>query len=263
MQSTLRRIIGVLAILASSATAMAVSFTGSYSENFDSMGTAGTAPPTGWTVKTGDGGSNTTWSTSIPASGTLSVATMINAATPLTVVTSPTIANHRGYNAALDRGHTSDRVLSTSPTGVTGAGLELLLTNNTGTTISSLNLSYDIVRFTVVGTANELPGYQLFYSLDGSTWNNVPALNPTLSGPGGVIVPNTAGITSVLNASIALVSGWANNTNLLMRWVDDNAVQTSPDQIIGLNNVAVAVPEPASLGMLVAGSLCLLKRRRM
>ena len=40
----------------------------------------------------------------------------------------------------------------------------------------------------------------------------------------------------------------------LLRWVDDNAAQSSPDQIIGLNNVSVtAVPEPGSLAMLLAG----------
>jgi hypothetical protein len=44
----------------------------------------------------------------------------------------------------------------------------------------------------------------------------------------------------------------ANNANLELRWVDDDAAQTSPDQMIGLNNVSITpVPLPASLPLLV------------
>jgi MYXO-CTERM domain-containing protein len=252
--------------LALGASAHAAIFIGNgYSENFDSMGTAGTTPPSGWTVRTGNSGtSNATWTnaTGIPASGANSVATMIAAATPLTAITTPAAQNNNGFNAAASASTLSDRVLATSPTTVSGGALELLLTNSTIVDFTSLSLSYDIVRYNVASTANELPGYWLFYSLDaGTTWTNVPALNPTLAGPTGVIVPNTVGVTSVMNATVTFSTPLLAGANVLFRWVDDNATQTSPDQIIGLNNVSVT-PTPGAASLLALGSLVSLRRRR-
>jgi hypothetical protein len=51
----------------------------------------------------------------------------------------------------------------------------------------------------------------------------------------------------------------------IARWVDDNAVETSPDQIIGLNNVAITpVPLPAGAPMLLSalGGLGFWARRK-
>jgi hypothetical protein len=229
------------------ASAQAASLTSSgYSENFDSMGTSGTLAPNGWRVLVGPSGtSNITWTSSISDSG---VAAMINAPGALVANNAPTATNNNGYNAA-NGSATSDRLIATSPTTVSGAALELTLTNNTGYSFSELLVSYDTRRFRVASVVNELPGYQLFYSLNNSTWANVSALNPTIS-----TVPNTIGITSVTNANVNLGASVAVGQNLYLRWVDDNADQTSPDQIIGLNNVSItAVPEPESFAMLLAG----------
>ncbi len=236
------------AVLATTgAMAQAVSLTGAgYSENFDSMGASGTAAPSGWSVLTGAAGtSNTTWATSIAASG---VATMVASSGVLTVNNAPTATNNNGYNAA--NGATlSDRILATSPTTTAGGALALTLTNNTGSSFSDLLVSYDTRGFTAASTANELPGYELFFSLNNTTWTNVVALNPTI-----VTVPNTVGVSSVTNATVNLSASVANGSNVYLRWVDDNALQTSPDQIIGLNNVNIApVPEPEQYAMLVAG----------
>ncbi len=109
-----------------------------------------------------------------------------------------------------------------------------------------------------------MPGYWLFYSLDnGSTWTNVSSLNPTRSGPGGVIVPNSIGVTNVPATTITLGSAWANGANLRLRWFDDNAQSPSPDQLLGLDNVAInTVPEPATTGMLAVGTSLLIRMRR-
>ena len=211
-----------------------------FTETFDSMGTAGTAPPTGWKhLSFNMTTSNTTWTnaTGIPASGTNSVASIAvsTASTALTAITTPSANNANGYNAAASAGTTGDRVLATAPTNVTGSGIQLAMTNGTSSTITSLAVAFDTVRFTSVATANELPGYWLFISTDGTTWTNVTP-NPTIT-----TVPNTVGTTN----SALTISGLsiAPSGAFYLRWLDDNAQETSPDQIIGLNNVSVNVAD--------------------
>jgi hypothetical protein len=203
-------------------------------------------------------GSNTTWTntTGIPGNGTNSVASMVAGNSTLlgpetTAASLSGLKNtNTAYNVSASIANPStsstDVALATSPTVDAGMALQLTIANNTGSALSNFNISYDIDRFTAVATANELPGYQLFYSTDGSTWTNVSALNPTLAN-----VPNTVGVTNV-SGSVSLSSAVANNANLELRWVDDDAAQTSPDQMIGLNNVSITpVPLPASLPLLV------------
>lgn len=226
--------------------------TSGYSESFDSMGTSGTATPTGWAVYTGNSGtSNSTWTSEITANGSNSVASMVATSSGLTATTTPSGTKANGFNAALSSASTSDRVLATSPTSIAGTALQLTLSNDTGSFVSGLTLSYDIVRYTTVSSTEELPGYWLFYSLDGTTWTNVSSLNSTLA-----TVPNSTG-TSTVSGTISFASAVAAGTTIYLRWVDDNGQPTSPDQILGLNNVSVsaisAVPEPQSAGLLLAG----------
>ncbi len=233
----------LLAAFAVSSASAQVSYTGGvYNENFNSMGT-GTACPPGWSIKNGNAGNAGnagTWTDSIPISGTGTggLASMVATTGSLTYNNAPSATNVNGYNA--QGASASDRVLATSPTGVSGVAIQLQLTNNSGAAVSALQAGYEIRRYLAVATANELPGYWLFYSLDnGTTWTNVSALNPTLGGA-GVQVPNTVGVTTVPFSIITLASAWAAGSALLLRWVDDNAVATSPDQIVGLDNVSIA-----------------------
>lgn len=251
----------LLLLALAAAPAQAVNLTaGGYAQNFDSLGAAGTTPPTGWSVLTGNAGtSNSTWTTTIAGNGSNSVATMVAASGALSAVTTPSGTNNNGFNAALSAAATANRVLATSPTTVSGAALQLVLTNTTGQSFSQLLVGFDTVRYTAASTANELPGYWLFYSLDGSSWTNVQALNPTL-----VTVPNSVGVSSVSSQLVTLSAPVVEGESLWLRWVDDNARQTSPDQILGLNNVSIAaVPEPTTVGLLAAGlALGALVRRR-
>ena len=232
----------LLAAFCAPGTAYAVNFSGTYSETFNSMGTTGTTPPAGWSVKTGNSGSNsTTWAAAITGTGTNSVASMVATAGSLTATAAPSTTSNNGFNA--QGSSSSDRVLATSPTSISGAALELAITNATGATITALQVGYDIRRYTAPATANELPGYWLFYSLDnGATWTNVSTLNPFISGTNGVVVPNSVGVTTVPGTSFILSASWEVNQTLLLRWVDDNAAQSSPDQIIGLDNVIILTP---------------------
>jgi MYXO-CTERM domain-containing protein len=223
-----------------------------YAESFDAMGTAGTAPPTGWAVYTGNSGtSNSTWTSAITANGSNSVASMVATTGALTATSAPTTTANNGFNAARQPGATADRVLATSPTTVSGGALQLALVNTTGHAFDQLLLGYDTVRFTAVSSANELPGYQMFSSLDGSSWTHLAALDPSLA-----TVPNTVGVSTVGATRVSLGGTVAQGATLYLRWVDDNARQTSPDQIIGLNNVTVsAMPEPGQAALWLAGLL--------
>lgn len=216
------------------------SIVSSITETFDSMGTTGTTPPNGWSMKYINSGSNSTWTDSIAiiANGTNGVSTAINTAGALTANNAPTANSNNGYNA---QGATaSDRVIATAPTSIAGMAIQVQLRNASGAAVTSITVGYDIRRYLAVATANELPGYWLFYSLDnGTSWTNASVLNPTVAGPAGVVVPNTVGVTTVPPTTIALSSVWANGADLLLRWVDDNAVATSPDQIVGLDNVTI------------------------
>lgn len=208
-----------------------------YTQNFDSMGTSGTTPPTGWRHFVATFGSNTTWGSSISASGSNSVATMAvtTAGTTLSATTTPSSNTANGYNAAASAGNTSDRVLATAPTSIAGAFVQLQLRNDSGADLvggSILTVAFDTIRYTAVSSANELPGYWLFISLDGSTWTNVTP-NPTIT-----TVPNSTGTTTT-SLNYTLTGAWASASSIYLRWVDDNANQTSPDQIIGLNNVSI------------------------
>ncbi len=81
------------------------------------------------------------------------------------------------------------------------------------------------------------PCYWLFYSLDnGTTWINIASLNPTLT-----TVPNTVGVSAMVEPNLSLASSWNNGATLRLRWINDNAVETSPDQINGIDNVAIAI----------------------
>ncbi len=210
-----------------------VSFTGAdYTQNFDSMGSSGTTAPAGWSFYGQLGGGNSTWSdvTGIPAlavsggtAGTLTASTTFTSS-----------SDSAGWNYALPAS-TTDRALGTAPTTGQGVVLQLALTNNTGSPISSIRIGYDIRRFTAA--TNQLPGYWLFYSNDnGTTWTNASTLNPTTT-----TVPNTVGVTTVPVTLIALSTPWTNGSQLRLRWVDDNASETSPDQIYGLDNVTFGI----------------------
>lgn len=214
-------------------------FAGSYSENFNSLPATNSAPPAAWTFFGVFGGSNGTWSTSILAAEV--VGGTANG-TLIATTTFTTSSDTQGFNFA-DPATPTDRALGTSPTSGRGNALQLELTNTGTEPVTKVSVAYDIRRFSAPAQ-NELPGYWLFYSQDdGATWTNVSALNPTATGPTGVIIPTTVGVTNVPATEIALASTWHLGSTLRFRWMDDNAVSFSPDQIVALDNVAILATE--------------------
>ncbi len=247
-------------VTTSSAVAITVtpvgSFTNTYSQNFSSMGTAGTTPPAAWTVWNGPGTSNTLWTAATgiiggPSSTAGSIGLMTLSSASLTASNAPTANANNGYNAGAP-GDSANRMLGSAPTSLGGMAFQVELTNISAAAISNLNISYDIQRFTAPTNVNDLPGYWLFYSVDsGATWSNVSTLNPVVSG-GTINVPNTVGVTNVPPTVVNLASPWTVGGTLRLRWVDDNAQASSPDQIFGLDNVSITLPQPAPTVALTA-----------
>ena len=267
-----------------------------YTQNFSSMGT-GTTAPTGWSAVS-EAGSHFTFMPTVAGETTSGTPVDPNftagalSTSPIEVLT-PTQGSGTGKgvdgvnyvnSAANITAGEGTRSFGTDPSGNAATILELSLTNNTGSDLTALNLSYDIDRFTTVSDTNsapsgflnssveELPGYQLFYNLtpsNAATWVNVSSLNPTINmgTTGAVQVPNTVGITAIPSTTILLGGTVANGSTFALAWLDDNGYAPSPDQEIALNNISVqAAPEPSSIALgLTAACLAgvLLRRRRL
>jgi hypothetical protein len=245
----IRDTIAVAIILASLSSTASAEF---YSQNFDSMGTAGTTPPAGWSVWILPGSSS---SLTIPTSAEVAAATL-GTTVPL-VVWNQTQAPVEWDTQAGNEGATAtdpNRLLGTSPTTSRGTILQFSLDNTSGSALGGVTLSYD-VRTTAAGTlkegspansTDELPGYS-FYYLDGSTWLHVPSLDLASDGSASAFIPFSTPV--------------ANGGTMLFRWFDDNAQAFSPDTMYAIDNVVV-IPEPSALSLLTLGALALISRRR-
>jgi hypothetical protein len=280
-----------------SAMAQSASLTGSgYTQNFSSMGT-GTTVSVGWSGVS-EAGTHYTFAPNVTneyndsmpfvnenfTAGALTAST-VEALTPTQASSTgkgTDIVNWANSAADIAAGEGTES-LGTDPSGNAGTILELSLTNNTGVAITSLQLSYDVDRFTTIsdtqgnpaGFANssveEFPGYHLFYNLtpsNNSTWVEVSSLDPTVNmgTTGAVTDPNTVGITVVPSTFVSLGGSVANGSTFALAWFDDNASAPSPDQEIGLNEIDIqGTPEPrsAALGFLaMCGMLGLVLHRR-
>jgi hypothetical protein len=225
-----------------------------YSQNFDSMGLTGTAAPAGWSMWLIDGDSG---SLVVPTSAEMALA--IATPFPLAVwnQTSPVTS---WADQAANMGSTAtdaNRLLGTDPSGTRGSVLQLSLFNDSGVSISSINVSYQMKCMALgtpldSATSEELPGYS-FYFLDGSTWTHLGSLD--LSNDSLNSVGNALG---VLNFTTPVAAG----DTMLFRWFDDNGATFSPDFAFAIDNVVVAVPEPSALSLLAVGVLAIIARRR-
>jgi hypothetical protein len=277
-------------------TTASISSTIGYTQNFNSMGTSATSIPTtigewtAWSITTG-ADANTQWETSIPASQ-VGGGTQITGVTSMTdtSIVNGTKSNTSVYNMADATVGSSNRALSTSPTGDDGIALQLSLTNTGTTSLTTLNISYNIKKYSdgvlqgpTSGLPNneELPGYQLFYSVNGGAYTNVAAFNPVASNVANpnsqpvipVGTPAASGSNPLIDYTVTNVTGEitlsqavAANQTLTFRWVDDNAVNLSPDQQLGLDDVSIAAvtptPIPAAAWLLGSGLMGLFGLRR-
>lgn len=136
------------------------------------------------------------------------------------------------------------------------------LTNNTGGTLTSFDLSY--TAFVARGGSTPGTPLTLAYKLGGlftdSGYTDLAGGSTTLNSGGGIgngTAGNPAGDVQNLSASDVPFS-WENGQTLWLRWTAGTAGNDS----IGIDSISfAAVPEPSSAATLL-GSLCLLMLRR-
>jgi hypothetical protein len=150
------------------------------------------------------------------------------------------------------------------------------LTNTTGLVLDNFTLSYDGEQWRDGGNATPVAQTMTFgYSTiataitsPNADFTSVPSLDFTSpiftnTGSGAAVNGNTVGKTS-LAGSVASGLNWLPGTDLWLRW--DDISNPGNDHGLSIDNVVfnadVALPEPASLGLLSVGALGLLRRRK-
>lgn len=203
-----------------------------------------------------------------PGSGDFSTLTMAGAAGDITSLT--TLDNHIQSLAAASidlalvdaaaippgaagtglYSPTEERIL-TRPTGVQASVLMATVTNDTGSDLDGITLSYDLAKIAGAG-GEQIDGQRLYWSATGAV-NEWTALG-TFSAPGSVNVPITFSFSA--------------GETLFLLWADDNG-PLSPDDGFAIDNLSVAprfasVPEPSAavLSALCTGVMLTLRRRR-
>jgi hypothetical protein len=188
---------------------------GSSIETFDSKPGA-----TNWATASLAAGPNTT--------AALDSAVQAIAATgiPTTLAVNPT--NPPG-SFALAQWCSSGKYIQTAPTGNGAALVKMVLRNDTGASVSSLNLSYYLTIANTPGT-EQIPGHRLYYNLSGSAGSWVPI--GTLSTAGSQSIP--------LNFSAI---PWPAGSLLNLLFVDHNSTN-NPDGLLQIDNVAITSVVP-------------------
>ncbi len=231
----------------SRAEAQVVSYTGGlYSQNFDSMGAAGTVTPLGWHVGSGLGGA-------VPGT---------------TVVAddgSNTVAGN--YNYGVAGVHLSDeRALGSKNDSGTQLDTEVHFVNNTGFSITQFTVNYtgEQWRDGGSGVPNTL---RLQVSLNGVSWINLGAafnftspINnaglPTLL-DGNAVANQVTGIGGTFTLSTAIANGAA----FYLRFADKD--DSGKDAGISVDDFKfTAVPEPSGYMLLGIGLLLCSQRFR-
>ncbi len=236
----------------------AVNFNGTaYTQNFDTLGT---------------GSVNWTNNSTLPGwyahqSATNNAPATLNA--PLATGTGTGSGSKGNW---FNFGNGTDRALGGSPATATGAiTYGVALTNTTGATITSFELSFDWERwFNADISVNQTPTFA--YSTDATaltagTYVDVPSASVTYTRPDPVLPEVWFSSPDVASRSITVTGiNWAPGSQLWLRWQDVN--EGGGDHGVGIDNVVfttTAIPEPSSYAILLAGvtaGAVTLRRRR-
>lgn len=117
---------------------------------------------------------------------------------------------------AISRWHSTLHFLQTPPTTVRYNVLMATLVNDSGANHSTLVINYTLGANDMAGTTRVedfIPGHAVYYSLDGTTWARITALN-SAAPPGDIGAKSTP---------VALSSPWLAGSTMYVLWLDDNS----------------------------------------
>lgn len=173
----------------------------------------------------------------------------------------------------------TDRALGARASGGTSPQtFGVRLTNNTGSTLNSITISYTGEQWaqgTNSGTSGLATSLAFAWSLTattlGGSFTNFSSLNFTSPqstvGGGSALTPlnGNAAANQVAFTNISLdlsgAGGWANGSDLWLRWTDTLVGTVNRDNSLSIDNLTV-VPEPSIYGTLFSGVAMLLVTMR-
>jgi hypothetical protein len=247
-----KKLAGLIAIIAglAAATAQAISLTGgTYSENFDSMGTTGTTAPTGWSSDT---------VTNTAAAGT---ATDAPNTTGTVVGSSSTVVASTGTGTAgaeYNYGVAGTNVVGERALGsLAGSNLQrdtyASFTNNVGVTLTQFTIKYDGEQWRLGQAVAATNVLTLQYSPDGTTGSWVALgtgfnfTSPITSGAMGAALDgnNSANRVANIGGTYIPASGITNGSTFYLRWADPD--DGGSDAGMAIDNFSITVvPEPST-----------------
>jgi len=155
----------------------------------------------------------------------------------------------------------NDNAIGIQPGGSdwTPGTLTAIFTNNTGNTVSQIDLSYDILVWNDQGRANS---FNFAWSTDDSSYTAVNGLDFTspAAADGSPSWVTTNRSTSITGLSLA------NGSSIYLQWRGDDASGSGSRDEFALDNLSVtAVPEPSSIALIALAGLTavgIARRRR-
>ncbi|MEI9962551.1 MAG: PEP-CTERM sorting domain-containing protein [Limisphaerales bacterium] len=257
-------VLSLAALLTSLTARSAVSFTGSYTQDFNSLGTSGgsiawlnDSTLAGWSLFQRAGAAITTYAAGDGSSNTGSFYSFGTGTT-----------NDRALGGTASGG----AYFGSPATGALAGYIAVALQNTSGNDFSSITLSFSGEQWRNGGnaTAQTMVLQYGFGSTFASvaTWVTPGGLfnftSPVASASPAAVNGNVAGKVTGLGGTISTT--WANNTTLWVRWIENN--DAGNDHGLAVDDLTVSaapVPEPSSIALAALGGvlgLVAMRRKR-
>lgn len=225
---------GIVAGLLSSAQAETIAPGGTYSQNFNGIGTSGTASlPSGWTAINSASARDVTKA-------------LYESADTKTGLAGNGSGNSNGIYNWVDAGDSSDRAVGFLASGTATKTGNLYLTLTASGSIPDFTISYDMKCFRNNTRAFQ---FQLYYSLDsGATWTSAGSSFLTTGVTSGTVVNpvNPAGVTSVSSQTLNVSRSSGETIVFCWSYSVPSGTTTSNAQGLGIDNVVIVAGQSST-----------------